>query len=205
LNPEDLKKAEFMDNIFQNEIKGKHVTLRKVKLEDAEDIYAWRSGRAGRFLRQPDNYSISSQRSWISSRTDQEINYIILDSKTQQSVGMIGIYDVNHTDKIANVGRLLLSEEYLSKSNPYGLESLMLTYDYVFNKMNFRKITGDIHGLNEPMLKLQLFLGMKQEGYLEKHVLINGQFEDLYVMSIFKEQFNNGYKNKVNFLLKSFK
>ena len=105
-------------------------------------------------------------------------------------------YDVNTDDKVAEVGRLLLCDTYLSKSNPYGLEALLLSYNYVFNVMNFRKITGIIAAVNTTMVKLQLFLGMKQEGYLEKHTLINGNFEDLHILSIFKNEFNNTYTKK---------
>lgn len=194
-----------MDNLFQETIEGTHILLRKVGPGDAEAIYSWRSGLAGRYMRQPDNYSVDSQRNWIAARGNQEINYIIVDRKTKEDVGMVGIYDVNHADKIANVGRLLLSDEYLGKSTPYGLEALMLTYDYVFNHMHFRKISGDILGPNESMFKLQKYLGMAQEGYLKQHVFINGEYHDLYLMSLFKDQFNNGYKKKISFLLKSFK
>jgi RimJ/RimL family protein N-acetyltransferase len=201
----DLKKIESMDNIFQDLIVGEYVLLRKVDITDAEDIFKWRSGYSGRFLRQPENYSVEGQKKWIESRGPDEINYIILDKKTEQKVGSISIYDVNHADKVSNVGRLLLSEEFLKVSNPYGLEALLLTYDYVLNKMDFRKITGDIAGANVPVFKLQKFLGMKQEGLLEKHVLIAGEYQDLYIMSIFKDGFNNLYKKKIGFLLKGFK
>ena len=112
---------------------------------------------------------------------------------------------MNAINGVANVGRLLLSAEFLGKSNPYGLEALLLVYDYVLNKMEFRKITGDILASNEAMFKLQKFLGMKQEGYFEKHLIINNKLEDLYIMSIFREQFNLVYKAKIQFLLKSFK
>jgi RimJ/RimL family protein N-acetyltransferase len=70
--------------------------------------------------------------------------------------------------------------------------------------MNFRKITGIIAAINTTMVKLQLFLGMKQEGYLEKHTFINENFEDLHILSVFNNQFNNTYSKKINFLLKSF-
>mgnify|MGYP001152023172 CR=1 FL=1 len=106
---------------------------------------------------------------------------------------------------MANVGRLVVDEQYLAKSNPYGLEALLLAYDYVLNQMNFRKITGDLLATNAAMFKLQTYLGMKQEGYLQKHVLINGNFVDLHIMSIFKNDFNNSFKKKVLFLLKGFR
>lgn len=194
-----------MEHDFKKTLDGKYIQLRQVELADAADIYKWRSGNSGKFLRQPKGYSVMSQEAWIKSRGNNEINYIIVDRHTGQKVGFIAIYDVNHADQVANVGRLLLDDVFLSKSNPYGLEAMQLMYDYVFNVMNFRKITGDILAINESMVKLQKYLGMKQEGYLEKHVLINGNFEDLYIMSIFADEFNKGYKKKINFLLMNFK
>ena len=205
LNRAGLKNTDNMEHNFKTVIEGKHIQLRKVDLADAADIYKWRSGVAGKFLRQPANYSVKSQEAWIQSRGSNEINYIIVDRFTGQKVGFIAIYDVNHADQVANVGRLLLDDVYLSKSSPYGLEAMLLMYDYVFNVMHFRKITGDILAINESMVKLQKYLGMKQEGYLGKHVLINGNFEDLHIMSIFADAFNNGYKKKINFLLMNFK
>jgi RimJ/RimL family protein N-acetyltransferase len=194
-----------MEIKFQDIIVGDNIILRKTSISDAQDVFNWRSGLSGKYMRQPEGYSVKSQGNWIKSRGIDEINYIILDKITKKKVGTIGIYDINTIDRIANVGRLLLSDEFLGKSNPYGLEALLLGYDYVLNKMDFRKITGDILATNKAMFKLQKFLGMKQEGYLEKHTLINGNFEDLFIMSICKEQFNDTYKKKINFLLKSFK
>lgn len=194
-----------MDSLFKDILTGNHIVLKKVQLEDAADIYRWRTGKGGAFLRQPDGYSVAMQEAWIKSRGTGEINYIISDKKTGEKVGTIGIYDVNAVDKVANVGRLVIKDEYLSKSHPYGLEALLLTYDYLFNSMNFRKMTGDILSTNIAMHKLQVFLGMKQEGYLEKHSIINGEEMDLYIMSIFKERFEKMYRQKINFLLRAFK
>ena len=205
LNLKGLKKQELMEPMFENTLKGKYVILRKIEMADAEDIYRWRTGSGGVFLRQPENYSVKMQEDWILGRSNKEINYIITDRLTNEKLGTIGIYEVNNEDKVANVGRLIIKDEYLTKSHPYGLEALLLTYDYLFSTMHFRKMTGDILATNKAMYKLQLFLGMKQEGYLEKHVVINGKEEDLYIMSIFKEQFENSYKKKIGFLLKGFK
>lgn len=193
-----------MASVFQEVLEGRFVRLRRVTPEDSADIFKWRSGHSGRFLRQPEDYSIESQRAWIESRPDTEINYIIVDKKSNASVGAIGIYDVNHTDLVSNVGRLLLDEIYLKQSNPYGLEALLLTYDFVLNRMNFRKITGEVLGVNAPMIKLQIFLGMTVEGVLKNHVHLNDKFEDMHILSIFKNDFNCKFKKKVTFLLKSF-
>lgn len=173
-------------------------------MSDATDIYRWRTSRSGRYMRKVEGYSVESQREWMASRGSNEVNYIICDIATEQKVGTVGIYDINWVDKVANVGRLLLDEEFLTKSTPYGLEALKLTYDYLFNTMDFHKMTGDILGLNTDMFKLQTFLGMKQEGYLKEHVWIEGEYRDLYIMSIFKPDFSR-YSKKVNMLLNNFR
>lgn len=205
LNQDDLKKQEFMEHKFQTILTGDHIILRKAEASDAEAMYQFRSSHSGRFMRVSPDFSVENQRKWIMSRGDDEINYIIVDKHTNESVGCISILDVNEADKTISVGRLLLDDKYLTQSKPYGLEALLLTYEYVFNVMNFRKMTGEIAAVNENMVKLQKFLGMKQEGLLEKHVWINGDYLDIFIMSIFNEQYNKVYKKKVAFLLKSFK
>lgn len=194
-----------MDNKFQSILTGQHIILRKAEEKDAEAMFKFRSSRAGRFMRVSPDFSVENQRKWILSRSNNEINYVIIDKNTNESVGAISILDVNDTDKICSVGRLLLDDKFLTQSRPYGLEALLLTYEYVFNVMNFRKITGEIAEINENMVKLQKFLGMKQEGLLEKHSWIDGDFHNLCIMSIFSEQYNSVYKKKIAFLLKNFK
>jgi len=189
---------------FEDILSGKFVTLRKTIIDDAADIYKWRSGASGVFLRQPENYSLEAQQKWILSRGNNEINYIICDKLSGEKVGTIGIYDLNEADKVANVGRLLLSDTWIAKSNPFGLEAMLLCYSYVFKSMQFRKITGDIVASNADMVKLQTYLGMQQEGLLSKHVLINGQYQDLHILSLFAEDFANRYTKRINILLKAF-
>ena len=204
LNPDDLKKQEQMARKFQDILEGKFVTLRKTTVDDAADIYKWRSGPAGIFMRQPANYSLEAQQKWILSRGNNEINYIISDKFSKEKVGTISIYDINEADKVANVGRLLLGDTWLTKSNPFGLEAMLLCYAYVFESMQFRKITGDIIASNADMVKLQTYLGMQQEGLLSKHVFINGQYQDLHIMSLFVEGFANRYTKRINIFLKAF-
>lgn len=193
-----------MENKFDKLLVGKYIILQKAEIQDAIFIYQLRTSSAGRFLRQPLDYNLESQVNWMKNRPNNEINYIICDKNSNEKVGTISIYDVNFIDNIANVGRLILVEKYLKKSNPYGLEALLLTYDFVFNNLDFRKITGDILAKNVEMVKFQNFLGMEQEGYLKEHVFIQNKFEDLHIMSLFKSKFNSNYSKKIVFLLKSF-
>ena len=190
-----------LKHIFKEKITRRYVTLLKVSVHDAEDIYRWRTSKSGEFLHQPLNYSVESQRKWITSRTGEEINYIIYRNDLMEKVGMVSIYEVNYEDMVTNVGRLILDEKYIHNKTPYGLESLLITYDYAFNTMGFRKITGVILGSNVKVYELQKYLGMTQEGYLKAHVMISDHFEDLYIMSLFSDEFT-GYSEKLKALLR---
>lgn len=193
-----------MEIKFESQLIGEFVLLRKSLIDDAQFIFDLRKSQSGKFLRQPIGYDLKSQETWMKSRPNNEVNYIIVDKGTKDRVGTIGIYDVNSQDKVANVGRLLLEEKFLKMSTPYGLESLLLTYSFVFENLNFRKITGDILRTNSQMFKFQTFLGMEQEGLLKEHVLIENEYVDLHIMSLNKYSFETKYKKKVQFLLKSF-
>jgi len=185
-------------------IHGEFITLSKMMESDAEFIYKLRSSKAAEFLNCPKDYSIELQRGWQTSRTDSEVNYIIYDNIDNYKVGMVSIYDCDWVSGVSNVGRLLLEERYIQNSTPYGLEALLLTYGYVFDTMGFRKISGTINSKNEKVVSLQKYLGMIEEGYFKRHVLLNNEPQDLYFLSLFKEDFPN-YYTEIDLLLNKFR
>jgi len=190
--------------MFKDIIGGKFIYLKRITEDDAPDVFKWRSSKSGELLHQPDGYSVEMQRSWINSRPDSEINYIIYDTLFNVKVGMISICEVNHMDKIAECGRLILDYKYIEQGSPYGLEALVLCYGYIFDVMGFRKTTGTINARNDNVISLQSYLGMTQEGRLKKHTLTQGKHEDLLIFSMFSEDFPY-YKSQVNKLLQKYK
>jgi len=176
-------------NKFPDHLDGEFISLLKMGEEDTSRTYKWRTSKVAEHLNQPVGYSLDMQKRWILSRPDTEINYIIHRRDTQEAIGMIAILDLNWDDMVGSVGRLLLDEKYVRKGTPYGLEALLITYRYVFEELNFRKITGVVLARNKKVVELQKYLGMEEEGYLTRHVLLNGQEEDEVILSLFKEDF----------------
>jgi ribosomal-protein-alanine N-acetyltransferase len=189
---------------FDLVIEGEFIDLRQVRLSDAKDIFRWRSSSSGKYLHHPPDYSVESQENWIRNLSDDVIYYIIYPKNSTESVGMVGIYEVNWIDSIADCGGLILDEKYIEHGSPYGLEALLLCYEYIYTKMGIRKTTGVICGLNTRVISLQTHLGMTQEGLLKKHALIDGNYEDLCIFSLFKEDFPN-YKDNINKLLNKYR
>ena len=185
-------------------IKGDFILLREINLEDAETIFNWRIGVPGQFMNQPDGYCLEMQKSWMNNRPESEINYIIIDKKNNQSVGTVAILGISKQDKNAEIGRLLLAPEFLKKSNPYGLEALKLCSNQILNEWNFHKIYGNVLSENIPMLKLQKYLGMVEEGLLKDQKSIKGKMYDLHLIALFKENLVMKYLPRISLLLKHF-
>ena len=178
---------EQSEHIFPSSIKGEFIFLDQIVEDDAPYIYHWRTSESGRYLNEPKGYSIKMQEEWIINRPSTEMNWLILHNKSLSPLGMVSIYDVNWRDGVTNVGRLILDQRYIHKSTPFGLEALKLTYKYAFEDMGMRKISGTICGANEKVVSLQAYLGMTCEGHLKKHALINGEYQNLKIFSLFKE------------------
>lgn len=191
---------------FKSSLQGEFINLLQVQPCHAEFIYNLRTSESAKYLNRPENYSLESQLNWIRTRTLDEINYVIYNT-LDQLVGMVGIYDCNKHDKVSNCGRLLLDHKYVHNGSPYGLEALKICYGYIFKEMGYRKITGTIVGNNEKVVGLQVYLGMQCEGIMKKHALINEQYEDLYVYSLFQEDFfkDGGYRDRINILLNKYR
>ncbi|MEP6951057.1 MAG: GNAT family protein [Ginsengibacter sp.] len=194
-----------MDLNKYNLIEGKFIDLRVTNEDDAEDIYRWRTSDSGNFLNQPENYSIEFQKAWMKSRSQKEINYIILSKGfLPEKVGMIAIVDIDQQNRKAEVGRLLLDAKYLNVSTPFGLEALKLTYNLVLNEWKFNKIYGSILAQHTKLIKLQMYLGMEEEGILHKHLFLHNQYLDLHLFAIFTDTLNSRYLPRINLLLRSF-
>mgnify|MGYP001161386214 CR=1 FL=1 len=67
------------------------------------------------------------------------------------------------------------------------IDSLNTVLDFAFNTLNLHKITGgaEIPGTMEFMTRL----GYKKEGVLKKHVFRDGEYHDIVVFAIFKDDY----------------
>lgn len=187
-----------------NFIEGNFILLREITLEDAEIIYNWRTGASGKFMNQPDGYNLAMQKKWMNTRPANEINYIIIEKKNNEKVGMVAIVGISEQDKNAEIGRLLLAPEFLKRSNPYGLEALKICADQILKQWKFHKINGNVLSENVPMLKLQKYLGMVEEGLLKDQKSISGIMYDLHLVALFQAAFKQKYIPRINMLLKAF-
>ena len=166
---------------------GRYVVLRPLRTEDAAMTLGWRlSQRAGLLNRGA--ASVEEQSAWIASRPDDELNFVI-ELRSGEPVGMLSLVNIDRFQRRAEPARFLIGEPDLVKGLPVAVEALKLLYELAFDRLGLHRIHGTVVAENRQMLKLHLYLGMKEEGRLRQHQLIAGRFHDIVCVGMMESEY----------------
>ena len=187
---------------FKEEIKGTSIVLRKLVEDDAAESFAIRDSTRAKYLNAgPKN--IEDQKNWIRSRPSNEINFAIT-SLENTILGLISLINIDFISLTAEPARFILKNQNLAVNSPVVFEALYMIYEYSFYDLNLRKLHGNIAQSNDRMVKFQLNLGMKTEGKLLSHKMINNQYEDLILVSLFKTDYEEKTRELLKTMINSF-
>jgi diamine N-acetyltransferase len=168
---------------------GRFVTLRPLLVADAERTWRWRIGDRAALLN-PGASSVREQAAWIASRPDTEYNFVI-ELRSGEPVGMLSLVNVDLVHRRAEPARFLIGEPEAVKGMPVAIEALKLLYGLAFEQLGLHRIHGTVVAENRGMLKLHLYLGMKEEGLLRQHQSIAGRFHDLVCIGMMESEYRS--------------
>ena len=177
---------------FENLV-GSFVTLKNLSKDDSKFCVDLRNSERAKFLNSG-SISEDEQNKWLDSRPENELNYVVCD-KNLSRVGLISLIEIDFKNKRAEPARFIMTNEKSALRTKMILESLFLIYSLAFKDLGLEKLHGVIAKSNGRMIKLQESLGMEIEGVLQKHNIINGDFEDLVLVSLFKTKFEEYSSN----------
>lgn len=168
-------------------LEGEFIRLRPLVPGDAEVTFRWR-GRQRAVNLNAGADSVAGQAAWIVARPSTEYNFII-ELKDGRPVGMLSLVSVDTHHRRAEPGRFLIGEEDDVRGIPAAVEAIKLLYELAFDSLQLLRVYGTIASDNEFMLKWQKFLGMKEEGRLRNHYLINGRFQDAICLGLLVDEY----------------
>lgn len=168
-------------------LEGDFVRLRPLRVGDAELTLEWRLGSRASLLNKG-SQSVEEQRSWIAARPGKELNYVI-ETRAGVPIGMLSLVDIDLVNRRAEPARFLIGDEQAAKGIPAAVEALKLLYVVAFEHLGLQRVYGTIAEDNKPMLKWQTYLGMKVEGRLRNHALINSRFQDLVAVGLLDTEY----------------
>lgn len=180
---------------------GRYVTLRPLRADDAALTLAWRLGARAGFLNRGARTE-AEQVAWIESRPATELNFVIA-LADGRSVGMLSLIDIDLVSRRAETARFLIGEPDAVRGAPVAVEAMLLLYELAFDELGLHRIHGTVATPNHRMVTWQKYLGMREEGRLRDHYLIDGQWCDAVCLGLLETEYRTVASPRMRALLRA--
>lgn len=180
------------------ELSGRFVTLRPLRVDDAERTWRWRQADRAALLNRG-AATVEEQAAWIAARPSSEFNWVI--EADGAPVGMLSLTGIDRYHRHAEPGRFLIGEPERVRGIPAAVEAMQLVYDLGFDELGLIRMYGTIAEKNTLMIKWQKFLGMREEGRLRKHYFLNGEFQDAVCFGLLEQEYRTLTRPRMEILI----
>lgn len=130
------------------------------------------------------------EKKWVEDKilnTQKQLVLAVCLKENDQYIGNAYINNIDWVNRTASTGRLIGEKEYWGKG--IGKEITLLILYHAFINMGLQRIESRQLTSNLPSIKSLEKCGYKNEGILRKAVFKNGEFQDLNIMSVLREDF----------------
>lgn len=168
--------------------------LRELQREDIPIINKWRNKEElVKYLGAPYRYiNLDVEYQWYENylRTrNNNIRAVIVSSEKEKEVlGLVSLTNIDTIHRSA-VFHIMIGEQD-NREKGIGYFATIKILKHAFNDLNLNRVELTVLESNTRAIKLYEKVGFKKEGIKRKSVYKNGQFLDMIMMSILKEEFN---------------
>ena len=170
-------------------IKGKFVTLRAIELEDLElmkdmlndseiedKVVGW-------------SFPVSSyqQKKWFENNNSSTNLRFIIETPEDGPVGLATLVDIDWKNRYATHGIKIGKKQLRSKG--IGTDTVMAIMRYAFDELQLNRLNGSWFPTNIPSKNLYMKLGWKVEGIRRKYAYKKGEYRDLEICGILREEY----------------
>lgn len=130
------------------------------------------------------------EKKWIVDRINSQsknLTLVICDKKDNNAIGFVHLTNIDYKNKNALLGILVGEKEYWGKG--YATEATMQILHYGFFEMGLERIEAYQLMSNIGSIKMCLKCGFQNEGIVRHGVFKSGEFKDLNLMSILREDY----------------
>ncbi len=106
-----------------------------------------------------------------------------------QYIGVADYRDVDRIKRSCTIGIAIGEKDYWG--NGYGSDAIDVLVEFLFNRLNLRRIQLDTWSGNERAIKSYQKCGFKIEGTLKENEYIEGRYYDTIIMGLLKGHWKN--------------
>jgi UDP-4-amino-4,6-dideoxy-N-acetyl-beta-L-altrosamine N-acetyltransferase len=173
--------------------------MRPMEEKDLERVLEWRNSDRVRQNSLTDQLiALEEHRKWFARIKDGTRDQFFVFEYLKRPLGVISFNLIDRTSEKCSWGF------YLGETDGPPMAGIVMEYmalEYAFEELNMRKLYGEVLAFNSRVIKLHQLFGFKEEGRLIKHVIKNGKYEDLVLIAIFQESWEEKrilIKNLIN-------
>lgn len=172
-------------------LNGEKTRLRPPEMTDLDNIMTWINDREVTRNLLVGFWPLSRkfEEGWLArvvEGSDPRNRVLIIEDSRGTYLGSVGLHDIDMRSGVAEVGIVIGRKDYWGKG--YGTDALRTMLRAAFANLRLRKVILKVFGSNVRAQKSYAKLGFKVVGCLKDHELMEGEYEDLIYMELFKEE-----------------
>lgn len=174
-------------------LKGKGILLRPVKRSDISYFLKWfNDPEVVQYLDMYLPITEMFEEKFIeelgTTRAKSDVLFVIevIEGASAKPIGNCSLHEVDSKDHKAIFGMVIGEKDYWSKG--CGTEAARLLINYGFQQLNLHRISSTAFAFNERSIKLHKKVGFQEEGRLRQAFFKNGQYHDLILLGILREE-----------------
>jgi len=161
-------------------LEGKNVSLRRAEKEDVSLVTQWWS--SSEYMGEYQDILKISKAELEKIMLENTI-FFIIEKKDGTKIGHINGW--MHGRICVEIGFALVSSE---RGKSYGTEAIQMMVDYLFSKKDIVRIQAPTETKNIPSQKALEKVGFLNEGTMRKSHFVRGEYRDMYLYSILREE-----------------
>lgn len=173
---------------------GDNIMLREYRKEDLPHIRAWVNDPeivdflSDIFL---NPHTLNETERFLNhvleASAPDEKHFIIAAKDTGEYIGQIDLFKINWTNRVAEVGIVIGKKDSLGKG--IGTEAMKLLQTFAFERMNLNRLELVVHDYNPRAYQCYIKSGFIEEGRWRKKQYFNGEYHDLILMGVLKDEY----------------
>lgn len=176
--------------------RGKYVVLQAMEERHAPILQKWYLDRD--FRRSYDAYSSVTlddimkdirESGSLEDPATEKVYYLAVSKKEETPIGVACLRNIDRQH--GNAELVLGIGEKEKRLAGYGVDLMICLLDIVFYQLHFEKAYLNILDNNRLGLKSALSFGFIPEGKLRRHRFVDGKYEDLHILGMVREEYEN--------------
>ncbi|MBU5441002.1 UDP-4-amino-4,6-dideoxy-N-acetyl-beta-L-altrosamine N-acetyltransferase [Paenibacillus sp. MSJ-34] len=153
----------------------------KFKEEHLEQVLTWRTRpEVTQYMFTDIEYNIKKQLQWFQSISNDQTSKYWIAALNGVHIGLVSLNEIDLRNKRCSWGY------YIGESS-YRMIGGMIApyiYNYVFDQLGLKKITGMVMEGNINIRKMHEFHGCREVGVYKEHVYKNDRYHDVYLYEL---------------------